>query len=203
MQGPSAGDNRPIRHEESASAPTSPFRVLIYSRVSSSSQAQHGQSIEAQPEALKSYATALGWTVVGEVSDPGKTGRTSDREGFQMLMSALKHHRPDAVLVTRLSRFMRNARLTLNAVHDMREMGVALICKDEPIDTQQRGLADLFLAILATMAEWESDRLSEYAKETRQRLISNGRLPSGRPPYGYAYDKESGTLVPDEKRLRS
>ncbi len=200
MQGTSAGDNRPIRHEESASAPTSPFRVLIYSRVSSSSQAQHGQSIEAQPEALKFYATALGWTVVGEVSDPGKTGRTSDREGFQMLMSALKHHRPDAVLVTRLSRFMRNARLTLNAVHDMRELGVALICKDEPIDTRQRGLADLFLAILATMAEWESDRLSEYAKETRQRLISKGRLPSGRPPYGYVYDKESGTLVPDEKK---
>ena len=166
MQGTSAGDNRPNRHEESANAPASPFRVLIYSRVSSSSQAQHGQSIEAQPEALKSCATALGWTVVGEVSDPGKTGRTSDREGFQMLMSALKHHRPDAVLVTRLSRFMRNARLTLNAVHDMRELGVALICKDEPIDTRQRGLADLFLAILATMAEWESDRLSEYALET-------------------------------------
>ena len=48
-----------------------------------------------------------------------------------------------------LSRFMRNARLTLNAVHEMRELGVALVCKDEPIDTRQRGISDMFLAILA------------------------------------------------------
>ena len=95
---------------------------------------------------------------------------------------------------------MRNARLTLNALHDLKEMGVALICKDEPIDTRQRGLSDLFLAILTAMAEWESDKLSEYAKETRRRLIDKGRLPSGRPPYGYVYDEEAGVLVIDEEK---
>ncbi len=131
---------------------------------------------------------------------PFELGFHLDREGFRTLQSSLKRHRPDAVLVTRLSRFMRNARLTLNAVHELREMGVALICKDEPIDTRQRGLSDLFLAILATMAEWESDKLSEYAKETRRRLIDKGRLPSGRPPYGYVYDKEAGELVIDEEK---
>ena len=45
------------------------------------------------------------------------------------------------------------------------------------------------------MAEWESDKLSEYAKETRQRLIAKGRLPSGKPPFGYTYDKDAGVLV--------
>ncbi|MCH9009614.1 MAG: recombinase family protein [Chloroflexi bacterium] len=176
------------------------FRVLLYSRVSSTYQVRHGQSIEAQPEALRGFARAQGWIIVDEISDRGRTGRTADREGFRSLQSSLKRHRPDAVLVTRLSRFMRNARLTLNAVHELREMGVALICKDEPIDTRQRGLSDLFLAILATMAEWESDKLSEYAKETRKRLIDRGRLPSGRPPYGYVYDKVAGVLVIDEEK---
>ena len=140
------GTTQSKRHPESAVQSSPGFRVLLYSRVSSPYQAQHGQSIEAQPEALRSFATTQSWKVVGEVSEPGRTGRTSDREGFRALMSALNRHRPDAVLVTRLSRFMRNARLTLNAVHEMREMGVALICKDEPIDTRQRGLSDLFLA---------------------------------------------------------
>ena len=55
-----------------------------------------------------------------------------------------------------------------------------------------------FLAILATMAEWVSDKLSEYAKETRQRLIAKGRLPSVRPPYGYVYDKDASVLVKDK-----
>ena len=91
-----------------------------------------------------------------------------------------RESRPDAVAVTRLSRFMRNARLTLNAVHEPRGLAVALICKDEPIDTRQRGVADMLLAMLATMAKWESERLSEYAKATRQRFIARGRWPGGK-----------------------
>ena len=174
---------------------SAPFRVMTYSRVSSLTQARHGQSIVSQPESLGKYAEARGWQVIGELSDGGLTGRNADRAGFKAVMDALAERRPDAVLVTRLSRFMRNARLTLNAVHEMRELGVALICTDEPIDTRQRGVADMFLAILATMAEWESDRLSEYAKEGRQRLIAKGRLPSGRPPYGYNNDKAVGRLI--------
>ncbi len=180
--------------------PTSPFRVFIYSRVSSPHQAQHGHSLEAQPEDLGAWAEAQGWHVLGELTDPGRTGRTADREGFNELMEALRVQRPDAVVVTRLSRFMRNARLTLNAVHEMRELGVALVCKDEPIDTRQRGIADMFLAILATLAEWESDRLSEYAKATHQRLIAKGQWPAGSPPFGYHYDKESSSLTVNPER---
>ena len=175
--------------------PASPFRVLTYSRVSSPQQVRTGHSLEAQPEALLAWAESQGWHAVGEIADPGRTGRNADRQGFTDLMDAIKSLRPDAVLVTRLSRFMRNARLTLDAVHEMREMGVALICKDEPIDTRQRGIADMLLAILATLAEWESDRLSEYARETRARLISRGRWPGGHPPFGYKYDKDAGQLA--------
>lgn len=59
-------------------------------------------------------------------------------------MEAVRTLRPDAVVVTRLSRFMRNARLTLDAVHELRELGVGLICADEHIDTRERGLAICF-----------------------------------------------------------
>ena len=171
-----------------------PPQVLLYSRVSSPQQARTGHSIEAQPEALRAYCEAQGWRIISEIADPGKTGKNADREGFNALMEAIKQSRPDAVVVTRLSRLMRNARLTLNAVHEMRELGVALICKDEPIDTRQRGIGDMFLAILATMAEWESDRLSEYSKDTRQRLISKGRWPAGKPPFGFTFNKAAGLL---------
>ena len=180
--------------------PASPFRVLNYSRVSSLQQVRTGHSLEAQPEALRTWAESQSWQVVGEIADPGRTGRNAERQGFTDLMDAIKSLRPDAVLVTRLSRFMRNARLTLDAVHDMREMGVALICKDEPIDTRQRGIVDMLLAILATMAEWESDRLSEYVKDTRARLISRGRWPGGHPPFGYKSDKDTGQLVTEPEQ---
>lgn len=177
-----------------------PLRVLIYSRVSDPQQVRRGYSLEAQPIDLRSWAKTQGWIVVDELSDAGRSGRTADREGFQSLMEELRSRRPDAVLVTRLSRFMRNARNALNAVHEMRELGVALICKDEPINTQHRGISDMFLAILATMAEWESDQKSEYSRETHRRLVSRGRWPGGSAPFGYAIDKPSGGLVIDPDR---
>ena len=174
---------------------TEPFRVLLYSRVSDPRQAAYGHSIEAQPEDLTASATAQGWSILGGISDPGRSGRTADRQGYAALMEAVRTLRPDAVYVTRLSRFMRNARLTLNSVHELRGLGVALICKDEPIDTRQGGMSDMFLAILSTMAEWESERLSQYAKATRQRFIAQGRWPGGKAPFGYRLDKTTGELV--------
>ncbi|MCI0879230.1 MAG: recombinase family protein, partial [Chloroflexi bacterium] len=121
----------------------------------------------------------------------------------QQLMDACRAQRPDLVLCTRLSRFMRNARLTLNAVHELRQLGVALVCKDEPIDTRQKGIGDLFLAILGTIAEWEAERLGEYARDTRRNLIAKGRWPGGKAPYGYEWDKSSGhmTVVDDQAEV--
>ena len=89
------------------SASSGPFRVLLYSRVSSPRQAAHGHSIEAQPEELTTWTEALGWCVVGKISDAGRSGRTADREGFATLMGLARELHPDAVVVTRLSPFMR------------------------------------------------------------------------------------------------
>ena len=54
--------------------------------------------------------------------------------------------------------------------------------------------------ITASMAELDSELRAEYSRETRQRLISQGRLPSGRPPYGYVYDKKKGLKVADPEK---
>jgi len=179
----------------SISSSTEPFSVLLYSRVSDPRQAAYGHSIHTQPEDLTAWAEAQSWRVLGHISDPGRSGRTAQRQGYTALMDLVRELRPDAVVVTRISRFMRNLRLTLNAVHELREIGVALICKDEPVNTRQRGVADMLLAILATMAEWESERLSEYAIATRKGFIAQGRWPGGKPPYGYRLDKTTGELV--------
>ncbi|MCH8830953.1 MAG: recombinase family protein, partial [Planctomycetes bacterium] len=40
---------------------------MLYSRVSTPHQAQHGQSLQAQPEALRAYAEAHAWTLAGEL----------------------------------------------------------------------------------------------------------------------------------------
>ena len=179
-----------------------PLRVLLYTRVSTPRQAQKGYSLEEQLHDLRDHAKSQGSQVVGEITDPGKSGRSADREGFQALMKAVRQLKPDAVLVTKVSRFMRNARLTHRAVAEMLDLGVHLICVDEVIDTRNGLIAELTLSILAHMAEWESERQSEYSRRTRAELISRGKWPGGKPPYGYRNDKELGKLVIDEDQAK-
>ena len=79
-------DDSDLKHRMDPELPSDSsqsFRVLLYSRVSSTYQVRHGQSIEAQPEALRGFARDQGWTIVDEISDRGRTGRTADKRGFQ------------------------------------------------------------------------------------------------------------------------
>ena len=49
-------------------------------------------------------------------------------QALDVMVTGLKNNS-----LTGLSRFMRNARLTLHAVHELGDIGVALTYKDEPI----------------------------------------------------------------------
>ena len=139
--------------------------------------------------------------MVREISDPGKSGRTARRRGFKELLEAVKTYRADRVVVTRLSRLGRNARLIHETIGDLENLGVGLVCIHENIDTSVGGMTHKLLwHITASMAELESELRAEYSRETRQRLISQGRLPSGSPPYGYVYDKKKGILVADPEK---
>ena len=178
------------------------FQVLLYTRVSTPRQAQKGYSLAEQLQDLRCHAETQGWQVVGELTDHGKSGRSADRQGFQALMKAVRQRKPDAVLVTKVSRFMRNARLTHRAVAEMLDLGVHFICLDEVIDTRNGLIAVVTLSILAHMAEWESERQSEYSRRTRAELLSRGRWSGGKPPNGYRNDKELGKLVVDEKQAK-
>ena len=75
-------------------------------------------------EDLRRYTESQEMRVLEDISDAGRTRRKAEREGFQHPTACIHDLKPDAVLVTRLSRFMRNARETLNAVYEMRKLDV-------------------------------------------------------------------------------
>lgn len=52
------------------------LRVAIYVRVSTEEQAQHGYSIDAQLETLRSYCKLYGKIVVAEYIDAGVSGKS-------------------------------------------------------------------------------------------------------------------------------
>jgi site-specific DNA recombinase len=84
--------------------------VFLYARASSDEQKRKGLSVPAQLKALRQWAGQEGWTVAGEYTDDGISGRTDKHPGFQqMIAAACAKERPaTAILVWKFDRYSRD-----------------------------------------------------------------------------------------------
>ena len=90
-------------------------KVYIYTRVSTAMQID-GYSLDAQKARMKAYADFNDYQIVGEYEDAGKSGKSIEgRASFCRMMEDIKSGKDGVayVLVFKLSRFGRNAALSL------------------------------------------------------------------------------------------
>lgn len=100
-------------------------RVCIYMRVSSDKQAQEGDSIPAQRDALHRYIDAHPDMIcVGEYLDDGISGTKEDRDDLQRMLTAVRNGEIDLILVTKLDRLYRSIRHFLNLQDTLDRCGV-------------------------------------------------------------------------------
>jgi site-specific DNA recombinase len=175
---------------------TAPITVAIYTRVSTDEQFQEGTSIETQREFLQAWAKLQGCTVYGEYSDPGYSGSTPNRPGFQRMLRDAEAGHFQRVAVTKLDRFKRDARELLNSIEDLDRLGVAFVAIREGVDTSDKGTGRLILTILAAIAEWEKDLILERTTEGRLATARKGGLLGGFVAYGFEYvPRSDGSLA--------
>lgn len=92
-------------------------RAVIYARFSSHNQ--RDESIEIQLENCRAYCKERGFEVVEEYCDYARTGRDTNRAGFQRMFKDAIGGKFDHVVIYKVTRIMRNcdevalARLTL------------------------------------------------------------------------------------------
>ena len=89
-------------------------RTAIYMRVSTARQAEEGDSIPAQREALTKYAQEHHYILVGEYLDDGISGTKDERDEFQRMLSDVRSGKIDLILITKLDRIHRSLRNFLN-----------------------------------------------------------------------------------------
>lgn len=110
------------------------LRVAAYARVSSASDDQLN-SFAAQNR----YYTALisgkeNWTMVDIYADEGITGTSVEkREDFQRLLADCRRGLIDRVLVKSISRFARNTKECLEALRELKLLGVSVYFEKEYI----------------------------------------------------------------------
>ncbi|WP_187445019.1 recombinase family protein [Rossellomorea vietnamensis] len=168
--------------------------VGIYIRVSTLEQAKEGYSISAQRERLTAFCTALGWNDFKYYVDEGVSAKDTNRPQLQLLMEHIKAGSISTILVYRLDRFTRKVKDLHKLLEFLETHKCAFKSATEPYDTST-AMGKLFITIVAALAEWETDNLSERIKMALEEKVSEGERV-GNVPFGF-------DLSPEERLVKN
>ena len=168
------------------------LRVAAHARVSSSSEDQLN-SYRAQNQYYSEHiSNNPDWEMVDIYADSGITGTSVDkREDFKRMMADCRKGKIDRILVKSILRFARNTKDCLAAVRELKELGVSVLFEEQGIDTA-RVSSEMVTAIMASLAQKQSESISGNTNWGIQRRMENGKFRISNPPCGYAL--ENGVL---------
>jgi len=179
-----------------------PGRWFGYCRVSTDAQAERGTSLEDQRrrvEAVGQYHGVKLDTVYVEQGVSGSIALGQRPEGFKLMAGA---RRGDVVVVAKLDRAFRSTLDALAVIEAFRIRGVAIILADISVEPlTQDGVGRLFFTIMASLAEFERERIRERTMAGKKRKAADGGyIGGGIPPEMRLEEDAEGTrrVVLDE-----
>ena len=162
-------------------------RTAAYARVSSSSEDQlnsFAAQIRYYTELLKDSTDAV---FVDMYADEGISGTSAaKRTEFQRLMSDCRKGKIDRILVKSISRFARNTKDSLEAVRELKTLGISVYFEKEDIDTGEVS-SEMMLAIYSQFAQEESMSISRNCRMGVHKRMMDGTYRTASTPFGYDY----------------
>ena len=177
-------------------------RVGIYCRVSTNS-AEQIQSLTAQVSHLTRLTAAMPQWVLADVYMDIATSKTgSSRKEFNRLLEDCNSRKIEIVITKNISRFGRDTVEILDALNQLRTLGVRVIFEQEELDTANTD-SDLMISIIESLAQAENESRSDNIRwGIKQRAASGTSKLYDRKCYGYKHDKE-GHLIIDEETAKN
>lgn len=177
-------------------------RTVAYVRVSSESKAQL-HSYEFQEQYWRSkFEQDPENELIHIYADRGISGSSiSKRPQFLVMMQDARDGKFDVIHTKSVSRFARNTVQLLEAVRELRDLGIEVVFEKEQISTMQP-TSELFLTIAATIAENDLHVDSERQKWSFQRRFESGWYSIGNGMYGYRMTANNTlVIVPEEAEI--
>lgn len=176
------------------------LRVAAYARVSSSSDDQLNSFAAQNRYYTDLIAGKESWVLVDIYADEGITGTSAEkRDDFQRLLSDCRRGRIDRVLVKSISRFARNTKECLEALRELKLLGISVQFEKESIDTAAMS-GEMMTALFASFAQAESESISGNMRWSIQARMRDGSFIPSHQPYGYRLvDHEIAIDVPRAK----
>ena len=145
---------------------TKKIRVVFYARVSTEHEAQ----INAFENQIEWYKAELlnhpEWELVDIYSDKGITGTSAEkRQGFMQMYADAHLGRFDKIVTRELSRFARNIEEAFEYARKFTSCGVSILFLNDGIDTAKKEDMTIRFALIASLAQEESRKVSTRAKD--------------------------------------
>lgn len=176
--------------------------VGIYCRVSTNSMEQL-QSLTAQVSHLaRLMATMPQWLLSDVYMDVATSKTGSSRKEFNRMLDDCRSNKLEIVITKSISRFGRDTVEILDALYQLKQLGVRVIFEQEELDTANTD-SDLMISIIESLAQAENESRSENIKwGIKQRAESGASKLYDRKCYGYKHDKD-GKLIIDEQKAEN
>ena len=175
-------------------------RTALYIRVSTDAQFEEGYSVDAQKEKLAQYCKLKDIEDYEFYIDGGWSGSNIERPEIKRLITDIKAGKINAVVVYKLDRLSRSQKDTVFLLEDVFiPNGCAFISLNENFDTSTP-YGKAMIGILSVFAQLERENIRERTRMGMYERVKSGLwMGGGRVPFGYDYDREKNTLVPNEK----
>lgn len=169
-------------------------KAFGYIRVSTASQAEEGISLDAQRAKIEAWCIVHDAELVDCFVDAGISGKRADnRPELQDALRAATEA-GGVLVVYSLSRLARSTKDTITIGERLEKAGADLVSLSEQIDTTSAA-GKMIFRMLAVMAEFERDLISERTKTALDYKRSNGKKLGGRLPFGWDLADDGETLI--------
>lgn len=176
------------------------MKAAAYIRVSTGRQADEGTSLDNQKFCITTYASLDSIDEIDFFVEEGVSGRTTkNRPALNALLDGVEAGKYKRLYIYALSRLGRNAHDTLAILKLLKDNEVTLVSYMERWDTSN-AMGQFSLQLMVSMAEFESNQISERVKSVVDYNKSNGLRYSG-PIFGFNQDEKK--LVPIEKEANA
>lgn len=173
--------------------------AIAYARYSS--HLQREESIDAQLRAINEYCERENIKIITIFTDEAQTGKNSDRDNFQEMISGILKDRynVDYVLVHKFNRFARNQYDSAIYKKRLKEKGVKVVSVTQKIDDTPEGA--MMERFLEAMDEYYSANLAAEVRKGLRENALKGKIHGGLVPFGLTVD-ENMNYIPDEKNAK-
>lgn len=138
---------------------------------------------------LRLTAATPQWLLVDVYMDIASSKTGSSRREFARMLEDCQFHNLEIILAKSISRFGRDTVDTLEALNQLKILGIRVIFEQESLDTADTD-SDLMISIIESIAQAENESRSENIKwGIKQRAAQGTSKLYNRKCYGYVHDK--------------